>query len=719
MGSKKSTSKTTTTTTASTTTTTTKTKSQIQKKLDFPWIKPGATTKKVNNSNLLLNKRIRHRSNSSLPLNIKLIIIWGKMSLAKLNSRIYNTSFFNLSKNKLSSEQSFILGLGIKFIPSPKPFNTFHYEKYLDKFIRNCRLFYYFGDNSNFNYNNFRIPNINFNPPPAPPDIEQIFINLKQIFLEHNEYLTSSPLIINYYKPNLSKKNWKNLISLMNNQEIIIKPADKNLGLVVMDKSDYVSNCLKILRSKDFIELNQLEATQCLMLATSKFQQILKKEKISNKFYDYFTIFCNNSFNNFYGLPKMHKAILSFRPIIAGCKYVFQIFAKFIAKLFNNFMFSHKLFLKNSNTLVPLLELINFKNSQEAFIITGDVESLYPSIPIKDCLKSVSFYINQILFASKMDNPFSPGAILELISLFLNNNYIRFFDYYFKQVNGIAMGNAASVQLANIFMFFIEKELPFSQYIVLHKRYIDDIIIVWNGPFADLSSFLSLYQKLHPNIRINFKISSCNQFNEFLDLKLQIINSKIQISTHQKILNKYLYIPNNSYHSHFQKRGFIIGELIRYVRNSSNALLFQITKNLFFERLRARGYKVSFLLKIFNSVNYSIQLRDKLLFPQNQSNLNSRRPLVLGIPHNPNLQITLREILTLTLLNQGSLSNLQIDFLSRFIVVKYKNSSIYNLLVKSSTPATKPSILPPLPEALVTAKVNKTILHYFGIPTSH
>ena len=638
--------------------------------------------------------RPHKKSISFLPQNIQLIIIWGRLSISELETRLYNRSFFNLTKSfKLTYSQASILSLGTKFVPTPKPLKFFNYKFYLNKFIRNCRLYYEFGKDDNFNPNDFRIPNPHYIPPPAPFDIEQIFVSLERIFIDHNNYLNSDlSSFIETKKRNLSNNKWKALLQLINNDKIIIKPADKNLGLVLMDKEDYNAHCLKILNSKDFISLNKLEALKLLHNCKNNFIQLLSFLKKGNlKWFNYFTSNCKLVFNHFYGLPKLHKPTLSFRPIVSSHNYLFQIFSKFIAKLFNKFMFNHPLFLKNSTSLIPHLESIHFNNINQAFVVTGDVESLYPSIPIPDCINAIKYFIHDILSQTDIIHPFTPKTIILLITLFLNNNYISFEDYYFQQIQGIAMGNASSVQLANIFMFYIEKNLPSSQHIILHKRYIDDIILIWNGPLDKLNSFLNVYQNLHKNIRINFKISNYLQSNEFLDLHIQIRNSKLYLSTHQKSLNKYLYIPNNSFHSFSQKKGFIIGELYRYIRNSSNALAFIITKNLFYERLRARGYKINFLNRIFNSINYSLELRNKFLFPQQQqSHHHHGRPHVLGIPHNPSLYISVRELLTLIL---PHLNGIQLNFLNNLIVVKLKNPSLLSLLVKPPHPPSKPEVI--------------------------
>ena len=63
----------------------------------------------------------------------------------------------------------------------------------------------------------------------------------------------------------------------------------------------------------------------------------------------------------------------------------------------------------------------------------------------------------------------------------------------------------------------------------------------------------------------------------FLDLFLYRDGSSsvLQFSTFQKPLNKYLYVPFESFHPSSSKKAFIKGELMTYARNSSSFKFFR------------------------------------------------------------------------------------------------------------------------------------------------
>eukprot|EP01052_Picozoa_sp_SAG31_P041131 SAG31_NODE_6153_length_2146_cov_47.561798_2_plen_219_part_00 len=78
----------------------------------------------------------------------------------------------------------------------------------------------------------------------------------------------------------------------------------------------------------------------------------------------------------------------------------------------------------------------------------------------------------------------------------------------------------------------------------------------------------------------------------------------LQLQVYQKPLSAYLYIPAHSAHQEHIQRGWIRGELIRYVKRSSKQHLYLATRAKFWHRLCARGFTAQFLTEIFQKVSY-------------------------------------------------------------------------------------------------------------------
>lgn len=155
-------------------------------------------------------------------------------------------------------------------------------------------------------------------------------------------------------------------------------------------------------------------------------------------------------------------------------------------------------------------------------------------------------------------------------------------------------------------MYFHEKDIveQYSQFLVLYRRFIDDIFAIWCGPRDTLLKFLGALNTKNDRIKLTHSISDSSLF--LLDICLFKDNfpSVLQFSTYQKALNKCLYIPFESFHPSSNKKAFIKGELMRYARNSSSFKSFFETRDQFWKRLRLRGYPFKFLLPLFHGMRY-------------------------------------------------------------------------------------------------------------------
>jgi len=70
-------------------------------------------------------------------------------------------------------------------------------------------------------------------------------------------------------------------------------------------------------------------------------------------------------------------------------------------------------------------------------------------------------------------------------------------------------------------------------------------------------------------------------------------------------MNKYQCLPYNSFHPQPTIKAFVLNELKRYIRNSSNEEYYIKTKTLLYKRLINRKYPKDYLDKLFNSIDYN------------------------------------------------------------------------------------------------------------------
>ena len=146
---------------------------------------------------------------------------------------ISHPKIINLSSFPLTIEQKQILLEGLKFTPTPQR-NVNEMKRDIDEFTRKLRLREYFYSENNNEGEQIITPLVNpkstFNPPRNRNNTLDITID----FLQKQKF----PVQVKN-SSNLSKKEWLGLMSLKNNEGIIIKEADKGGSVIIMNKDHY------------------------------------------------------------------------------------------------------------------------------------------------------------------------------------------------------------------------------------------------------------------------------------------------------------------------------------------------------------------------------------------------------------------------------------------------------------------------------------------------
>ena len=258
--------------------------------------------------------------------------------------------------------------------------------------------------------------------------------------------------------------------------------------------------------------------------------------------------------------------------------------------------------LKDTKELVNIIEKKQF-NTQDIILVTADVTSLYTNISIADCLEKLGRF------------EFMKGReyILEMINIVLKYNYFKDInDSWYHQIHGIAMGTPIAPLIANMYMFQLEKNILNAIYTpLLYVRFIDDILMVWNkDDESHVTTWLDGITQQTPSIKFTSK--SSDDEIDFLDLTLYKGSrfrqtGYLDIKTHEKELNKYLYIPFSSKHTISARRSFIKTELIRHARNCSSLYEYNRAFARFQKRLIKRNYPIEFIMEAAESVNYSLR----------------------------------------------------------------------------------------------------------------
>lgn len=395
---------------------------------------------------------------------------------------------------------------------------------------------------------------------------------------------------------------------------IKIVDSDKNLGLIAMDLVKYDKLVMTHLSNqntymtegkllpikkfiiaynrtwKAFLNIRDFTTTLCdnNSLTINFDAQIIKYLK--NFHFDSF------DFPKFHVLPKLHKGTenLQSRPIVGAINWMTTPISKILAKLLQP-LISDPCILKNSHAMLDQLQHYTYDTNEKPILVTMDISSLYTNIK-NDKMCNILRDINPTLAT--------------LFTFIIEHNYFTYNNHIYKQKDGIAMGTNCAPELANLYLkktldVYMKKILN----IDLYKRYLDDIFFIWWDTEEKLTNFLEIVN--HEFEGIKFTSNYSYKSIEFLDLNLKLEpgqpRGSISFCTHQKKLNKYGYITPLSMHPRHTLSGFIKGELTRYARNSSRESLYLATKNLFYQRLRARHYASKYLTPIFKDHKYDVR----------------------------------------------------------------------------------------------------------------
>ena len=323
-----------------------------------------------------------------------------------------------------------------------------------------------------------------------------------------------------------------------------------------------------------------------------------------------------------YLIVKVHKPKLCGRPIVPATGWITSPPSVVVDWFLQPLLHSIPWLVKDSTQLINKIEQTQLREEQrDCILLTADISSLYTNIPTTLALQLIRAYLLELNW--NMDKV---ELVMTLLNIVMRNNYFTFRDRTYHQINGTAMGTATGPSYANLFVFLLERAIIYNMLgVIIHFyfRYLDDVLLAVDA--QHVQAVQQRFNALHPALKFEFVSSSSSA--AFLDLyiykgerfeKEQIFDVRV----HQKSMNLYLYIPFRSFHTTATKKSWIVAELQRYIKFSSHFRDYVQLRQVFFHRLRARGYPRSFLLPLFTSVSYTSRLRLLRRHPPLSSTVN-------------------------------------------------------------------------------------------------
>ena len=437
---------------------------------------------------------------------------------------------------------------------------------------------------------------------------------------ERQQKLLRAALFTQLHRPtpptrdNLTRSQRATLRALQHNPDLVVRDADKNLGLTLMSRAWYEQQ----------IEHHLLDDTTYLPVALWRphHQRILALiRRCYNLAWPSPPAPARRSTPNsnsnglpctFYVIPKVHKTPPSSRPIASASHYATTALSTRLTPYLQRMVSRLPYIVANSTVFLRQLSTRSQQSQPlppHARLFAADVDSLYPNIETAWALQLLDAPVHSTYGAAHGD------TILHALDIVLNNLFVQHGSRTFHQISGCAMGTPVAPPYANLVMHFADQQVraAFDQQLLLLCRYIDDYFGIWLGTSDEFQQFTNAMNNLHRRIRIQF--TPLARSATFLDISVSINDDgTISTSLHRKQLNRYLYIPFHSQHTRACLRGWVYAEFLRITRACSTIPTWLDQLAAFSRLLRLRGYPLAFITNIRERVTFD--QRSTLLSPR-------------------------------------------------------------------------------------------------------
>lgn len=520
-------------------------------------------------------------------------------------------SSYNLSQDEVS-----LLDRGLLFIPSPIKYSSKDFLLSSQRLIRRLKLFDYFKDRDDQESYNPAAFHNRFNAPSTwvPPSfscskdtlavVSAISDITNQTLYEHTDGYNGL-FIKNVH--NLPPEERHAIYALRQNQDIIIKSADKGGAVVIMQRSLYVAEAIRQLRNtKYYVKIPESLSAQNCSRITSIVCDLYDKKYITHRQRDYLLPQSVVKPRRFYLLPKIHKARHTWpmpfmppgRPIVSCCGTELHPIGKFIDFFLQPFRTRNPAFIKDT---YDFINKIRGQVVEPHFIlVTGDVSSLYTNMD-KDIILSTI----KNIFHNNPDPSRPDQHILDLLELSLEGNDFIFENEWFRQILGMAMGNPCAPSAADLFLEKIDRAAMLV--VLLYFRFLDDIFFLWPGTLEQLTEFNNFINTLIPNISITFTAE--HQQIDFLDVTIfkHMENGVCTLHTkpYFKDTDTHQLVPTDSFHPRHMFKGIIKSQFLRLKRLSSFKCDYDSSARILCKVLRTRGYSNRLLRSTRNTIWYN------------------------------------------------------------------------------------------------------------------
>ena len=218
------------------------------------------------------------------------------------------------------------------------------------------------------------------------------------------------------------------LRNLKRNKDIVITKADKGNKVVILNRDEYEEKLSGVLSDESvYCKLNK----NPLKIWQAEYNRNLKSifanmPSLFNRFKSYLP-----SLPYMYALPKIHKADVPLRPIIASVNSVTYSLSKYLSSLLKPLL--GKISGSHIINSTDFVEKIRGIDLTDKVMVSFDVDSLFTNVPIDETLN----FLEDFLPRSWVQLPFSVEILSNLVRLCVTNCNFTCNEKFYRQISGL------------------------------------------------------------------------------------------------------------------------------------------------------------------------------------------------------------------------------------------------------------------------------------------
>lgn len=390
--------------------------------------------------------------------------------------------------------------------------------------------------------------------------------------------------------PNLTRNQYLTLKSLKD-KDLVYLPSDKGREFCVISQESYNNLAIEHLSNTDlYTPAHNITAARIENNINKTWSQICFKRNLPKQHrLNFITKY--SKLPTFYHLIKTHKnsTHTQIRPIVSSVNGPLYKISWLISRLLKPLLSTFPAHVSSSNQVINRLnDLPHHLLKLYRYPFSLDVVSLYTSIPAHPAINLMADII-----ASKNPQCFgiTPGDLLQLLRIIVDNTYFTFLQNTFKQVSGLPMGSSLSGILAIAYMDKLERHTLSTCYsYLLFTRYIDDILIITYSREEAINIFHK-FNNADPNLKFTIEHPDSSESLSLLDFKIQIKkNGAICTEFYRKPASKRLFVHFKSALPLKDKLNYAHAEISRIQDKCTNISDKHTHTNNFLQTLSLNGY---------------------------------------------------------------------------------------------------------------------------------